>query len=104
MTTVAFSMRGPETGTTVAPRMAKYCGSPPCAASLGAPVKTTNAAVKANEDFRAKTKCIHDSFFGWRGRRDPRGIVLAERTRLVGSRRSVKAVRVDFEISLPWRA
>src|SRR5258705_12643552 len=31
--TAAFSMRGPETGTTVAPRIAKDCGSPPCAFS-----------------------------------------------------------------------
>jgi hypothetical protein len=30
-TTVAPSMGGPDTGTTRAPRIAKYCGSPPCA-------------------------------------------------------------------------
>src|SRR5215475_9292441 len=30
-TTVASSIGGPETGTTFAPRIAKYCGSPPCA-------------------------------------------------------------------------
>src|SRR2546421_4311178 len=29
--TVAFSRRGPEPETTVAPLMAKYFGSPPCA-------------------------------------------------------------------------
>src|SRR5260370_19114378 len=30
-TIVASSIAGPETGTTRAPRMAKYLGSPPCA-------------------------------------------------------------------------
>src|SRR5712664_1038996 len=41
MMTVVFSKRGPETGTTVTPRMAKYCGSPPCAAARAEP---SNAA------------------------------------------------------------
>src|SRR5690242_13855808 len=34
-TMVASSMGGAETGTTFAPRMAKYCGSPPCANAGG---------------------------------------------------------------------
>src|SRR6266705_5451844 len=46
ITMVAFSTGGPETGTTLAPRMAKYCGSPPCAYRAGAAQKRANRAVK----------------------------------------------------------
>src|SRR5947207_541412 len=33
---VASSISGPATGTTLAARIAKYCGSPPCACAGGA--------------------------------------------------------------------
>src|SRR6267154_1148782 len=61
--TVAFSKRGPETGTTVAPRMAKYCGSPPCAAQRVAPNKDAPAATltpSANLNL-CNVERIHDS-------------------------------------------
>src|SRR5882762_9531552 len=50
-TTVAFSRRVPETGTTVTPRIAKYCGSPPCAAQRVAPNRPADiAAATPNAD------------------------------------------------------
>src|ERR1700760_2189044 len=58
---VPFSMRGPEIGTIVAPRMAKVCGSPPCAAArFGVAAKTTSAAAAAiaNDKLRRMTRCI----------------------------------------------
>src|ERR1700730_7755620 len=67
MITVPFSSRGPETGTTVTPRMAKYCGSPPCAAirgakaSIAARMKTT---LQTNATVRPKKECIPNSSSG----------------------------------------
>src|SRR5258706_307181 len=53
----------PETGTTVAPRMAKYCGSPPCASALAAPPKTApTAAVTPSANLNlCNVERIHDS-------------------------------------------
>src|SRR5438128_11443962 len=44
-TTVASSTGGPETGTTRAPRMAKYCGSPPCAKQEGVATRSEALAI-----------------------------------------------------------
>src|ERR1700676_2758327 len=49
--TVTFSRRGPETGTPVTPRGAKYCGSPPRAAIRGA---RANVAAKTKARFETK--------------------------------------------------
>src|SRR5260370_39637134 len=61
--TVAFSKRGPETGTTVAPRMAKHCGSPPRTSALSAPPKTApTAAVTPSANLTlCNVERIHDS-------------------------------------------
>src|ERR1700719_4014085 len=61
--TVAFSTRGPETGTTVAPRIAKYWGSPPCAAPRAAPNKVAPIAATAPSANlnRCNEECIHHS-------------------------------------------
>src|ERR1700686_2055954 len=67
MMTVAFSTRGPETGTTVTPRMAKYCGSPPCAASCGAEAGISarmKATLETNHTVRLKKERITHSFIG----------------------------------------
>src|ERR1700731_3549561 len=67
MMTVAFSKRGPETGTTVTPRMAKYCGSPPCAAMRGAranvPAKT-KARFETKHTIRLEKERIAHSYIG----------------------------------------
>src|SRR5438034_5700956 len=45
-TIVAPSIGGPDTVTTFAPRMAKYCGSPPCACTPGGWRKRNPTAAK----------------------------------------------------------
>src|SRR4029077_13865044 len=95
--TVAFSMRGPETGTTVAPRIAKDCGSPPCAFSSEGAANNRMAAVRAiaNDKRRRGTKCIPDSFI-WVARKDANpDHRFCRRIRLVGSYRGVKNDRAD---------
>src|SRR5215813_10264616 len=47
-TTVASSSGAAETGTTLAPRMAKYCGSPPCARAGEAATERKIAASTAS--------------------------------------------------------
>src|SRR5215813_12042402 len=93
--TVAFSIRGPETGTTVAFLIAKYCGSPPWARSCGAAASsmaTAASSVNANED-RRRRKRMHDSLF-WMARKDAiHRHCLGRRMRLVGSCGSVKKRR-----------
>src|SRR6195256_2253066 len=49
-TTVAFSMGGPATGTTFAPRIAKYRGSPPCANRDDGAQKSRRSAVRQTAD------------------------------------------------------
>src|SRR5215831_14659239 len=98
MITVALSMRGPETGTTVAPRIAKYCGSPPCPAILGAATrKRPSEAVRASHHlgpskWRIRTPCLD----GVEGHGSTHHFVNAvmKRTRLVASYRTVKALAV----------
>src|SRR6266850_1216184 len=62
-TTVAFSMGGPATGTTLAPRMAKYCGSPPCASRDGAAQKSRGSTVRHTADahLRIRLERMQDS-------------------------------------------
>src|SRR5271156_484993 len=65
MTIVAFSSGGPETGTILAPRMAKYCGSAPCAAPCGAPARRAKSATKnasAKRHRRARTERMQAPF------------------------------------------
>src|SRR5580700_495471 len=57
ITTVAFSRGGPDTGTILAPRIAKYCGSPPCASIWGAAARsarrvTANASAERHRRTR----------------------------------------------------
>src|SRR5215470_15204480 len=55
-TTVASSSGGAETGTTLAPRMAKYCGSPPWA-NAGEPAagrKTPGSSASAHKLMRSR--------------------------------------------------
>src|ERR1700676_51374 len=96
MTTVAFSMRGPDTGTTVAPRMANDCGSPPCAAIRGAAARATARvamSASAGHHFRRRTEGIHDSLF-WTARKDAIHKALFWQTeRLGGSFRRVKEAK-----------
>src|SRR5882762_9637950 len=63
MTMVAFSTGGPETGMTLAPRMAKYCGSPPCARRDGAAQKRAKSAVTQTADahLRIRFERMQDS-------------------------------------------
>src|SRR5712691_779440 len=63
MTMVAFSTGGPETRTTLAPRMAKYCGSPPCAQRDGAAQKRAKSAVTETADthLRIRLERMQDS-------------------------------------------
>jgi hypothetical protein len=75
MMTVAFSRRGPETGTTVAPRIAKYCGSPPCPAARGdpssaahRPAVTPSANLKLSNEERIHHSLVLD---GAKGRIQP---------------------------------
>src|SRR6266852_3203540 len=96
MTTVAFSRRGPETGMTVAPRMAKYFGSPPCAASRGAATKRPERVAilaRDKDNLRPGTECIHDSLFGRRGRTRSTKHCFGRRKRLGGSFRRVKETK-----------
>src|SRR6266851_6900079 len=66
--TVVFSRRGPETGTTVAPRMAKYCGSPPCADMRGASASDRarmGTTFHVNRTLRPDKEHIPHSFIGF---------------------------------------
>src|SRR6266436_5280563 len=66
MTTVALSIGGPETGTTLAPRIAKYSGSPPCAQICGAAASRTSSvapSASTNEDLRVKTDIVQAPFW-----------------------------------------
>src|SRR5215470_10456198 len=63
-TTVAASIGGPETGTIFAPRIAKYCGSPPCAKLAGlASNHKHNAhnATRADNSIRGQKDLMPDS-------------------------------------------
>src|SRR5579864_1931558 len=93
MMTVAFSTRGPETGTTVTPRMATYCGSPPCAASRGARASAKarmKAALQTNQTVRLKKERIAHSFIGLPSEAKITERRSSRRKRLVGSYRGVK--------------
>src|SRR5882762_502754 len=92
-TTVAFSIGGPATGTTLAPRMAKYCGSPPCANRDGAAQKNRSSAVRHTADAHLRIRLEHmqDSSRESVGGRTPSpGKRKVRRMRLVGSFRPVK--------------
>src|ERR1700687_5062252 len=96
MTTVAFSMRGRETGTTVAPRIAKDCGSPPCAAIRGAATKRTLRVVtsaRANDKLRRGTEGIHHSLVGRRGKTHATKHGFGRRKRVGGSSGRVKETK-----------
>src|SRR6266436_5670688 len=62
-TTVAFSRGGPETGTTFAPRIAEYGGSPPCANKGGGAQKSRKSAVTqiADTHLRIRLERMQDS-------------------------------------------
>src|ERR1700736_2289640 len=96
MMTVAFSTRGPETGTTVTPRMAKYSGSPPCAAAGADPSKAahpTATTPSANLKLRNEERIRHslDLDSAEDAIHPP---MLRRRTRLVGSYGRVKEIAV----------
>src|SRR5882724_5661251 len=91
-TMVAFSMGGPATGTTLAPRMAKYCGSPPCASRDGAAQKSRGSTVRHTADahLRIRLERMQDSSRESVGRTRPPANVKVRRMRLVGSFGRVK--------------
>src|SRR5579859_7157442 len=65
-TTVASSMGGPETGTTFTPRIAKYCGSPPCALAeeaLARIIAAMNAADSTEKPMRLNKERMSNSFW-----------------------------------------
>src|SRR5215467_5811674 len=58
-TTVASSSGAPETGTTFAPRIAKYCGSPPCGKAGGLNAKeiaATTTPASADKPMRSRVE------------------------------------------------
>src|SRR5579859_6529877 len=60
-TTVASSIGDPDTGTTFAPRIAKYCGSPPCPKAGELAHKTATPARiarTANKPMRPETESM----------------------------------------------
>src|SRR5712691_5645037 len=94
--TVTFSRRGPETGTTVAPRMAKYCGSPPCAAIRGASASERarmETTLQAKRTLRPNKELI-PQLLTWiaAAGSDSTEHRASRRTRLVGSHRGVKHI------------
>src|SRR5882762_3820619 len=95
-TTVAFSMGGPATGTTLAPRTAKYCGSPPCASRDGAAQKSRGSTVRHTADahLRIRLERMQDSSRESVGRTPSPGERKVRRMRLVGSFRPVKHLRL----------
>src|SRR6266404_5720348 len=91
-TMVAFSKGGPDTGTTLAPRMAKYCGSPPCARRGGAIQRTAKRAAKQTADTHLRTtlECMQELLArALKGQPSP-GNRKGRRMRLVGSFGRVK--------------
>src|SRR5271154_2432325 len=92
ITMVAFSTGGPETGTILAPRMAKYCGSPPCARIWGAAArsaKRVTANASANTHRRARTERMQAPFWDTFRTRTPDGM-FSRRKRLARSYGRVK--------------
>src|SRR5262249_19669118 len=67
--TVPFSIRGPDAGTTVAPRIAKYCGSPPCAAARSAINAAESPTITPNTNHRREVKThMHELLFDFKVR------------------------------------
>src|SRR5271165_4996096 len=74
--TVAFSMGGPETGTTLAPRMAKWRGSPPCACKFAGKHTTSSKAKHTNARVaqRFTAERMRNSFFDGSAEIKPPGV------------------------------
>src|SRR6266849_2173157 len=80
MMTVEFSRRGPDTGTTVAPRIAKYCGSPPCAQERAgfSKVAARPATTPSANQYLRNEEDIPDSLVLDGVRRDPAADALVD--------------------------
>src|SRR5256885_4909075 len=56
-TIIASSSTGPDTGTIFAARMAKYCGSTPCAAAAGAANDCVNNSATTSANRQRREAC-----------------------------------------------